>query len=195
MFEYQDEILAEDRSIKYYINCKGERVSFRQFIDLLQGDNTFRSFFIELLSEVSFRAYHWETPPVTANTEDQVFEFVVTRSPGIDLPPSIGPFAQYFTGDNPVAVFDNLGGDAKLVAPAPTDPQKNYSHISAFTEQAPLEQQHAFWQRVGQATEAELSDQPLWLNTAGGGVSWLHVRLDSAPKYYRHRPYTRYDGN
>ncbi|MGI9175867.1 MAG: DUF6940 family protein [Rhodothermales bacterium] len=24
----------------------------------------------------------------------------------------------------------------------------------------------------------------MWLSTAGGGVSWLHVRLDSRPKYY-----------
>ena len=25
---------------------------------------------------------------------------------------------------------------------------------------------------------------PTWLSTAGMGVSWLHVRLDSQPKYY-----------
>ena len=35
---------------------------------------------------------------------------------------------------------------------------------------------------------------PTWVSTAGGGVAWLHVRLDSAPKYYTHRPYTRFAG-
>ncbi len=30
---------------------------------------------------------------------------------------------------------------------------------------------------------------PLWLSTAGGGVAWLHVRLDSRPKYYGYSPY------
>ena len=31
--------------------------------------------------------------------------------------------------------------------------------------------------------------RPLWLNTSGAAVAWLHVRLDSSPKYYRHREY------
>ncbi len=30
---------------------------------------------------------------------------------------------------------------------------------------------------------------PVWLSTAGAGVSWLHVRLDDRPKYYGHGPY------
>jgi len=30
---------------------------------------------------------------------------------------------------------------------------------------------------------------PTWLSTAGGGVAWLHVRLDTRPKYYRYNPY------
>jgi len=34
-----------------------------------------------------------------------------------------------------------------------------------------------------------LSSRPVWLSTAGGGVSWLHVRLDDRPKYYHHAAY------
>lgn len=30
---------------------------------------------------------------------------------------------------------------------------------------------------------------PLWVSTSGLGVSWLHVRLDSRPKYYTYAPY------
>ena len=37
--------------------------------------------------------------------------------------------------------------------------------------------------------QAALSEKPLWLSTAGGGVAWLHLRIDSRPKYYSHRPY------
>ena len=29
----------------------------------------------------------------------------------------------------------------------------------------------------------------LWVSTSGLGVYWLHVRLDSYPKYYQHAPY------
>ncbi len=28
-----------------------------------------------------------------------------------------------------------------------------------------------------------------WLNTEGGGVAWLHVRIDQRPKYYHYAPY------
>jgi hypothetical protein len=31
--------------------------------------------------------------------------------------------------------------------------------------------------------------RPLWLSTAGGGVDWVHMRLDDQPKYYRHLPW------
>jgi hypothetical protein len=36
--------------------------------------------------------------------------------------------------------------------------------------------------------------KPVWLSTAGAGVSWLHVRLDDRPKYYGYRPYQEASG-
>ena len=42
---------------------------------------------------------------------------------------------------------------------------------------------------VAAAVRRRVSDPPVWLSTAGMGVSWLHLRLDSQPKYYRHGPY------
>jgi hypothetical protein len=48
------------------------------------------------------------------------------------------------------------------------------------------------WRNVGETMQQRITDRPVWLNTAGGGVSWLHVRLDSWPKYYRFRPYTEF---
>ena len=37
--------------------------------------------------------------------------------------------------------------------------------------------------------QRRLSAKPVWLSTAGAGVSWLHVRLDDRPKYYGYAPY------
>ena len=34
-----------------------------------------------------------------------------------------------------------------------------------------------------------LCEQPRWLSTAGMGIPWVHVRIDSYPKYYRFPPY------
>ena len=35
--------------------------------------------------------------------------------------------------------------------------------------------------------------QPTWLSTEGSGVPWLHVRLDSYPKYYHTDAYRSYE--
>jgi len=51
------------------------------------------------------------------------------------------------------------------------------------------EQNHALWRIVGAAVRERLGERRLWISTAGGGVAWLHVRLDSSPKYYGFRPY------
>ena len=194
MYHYQKSQLAGN-AIKYRLYQQNNQLRFSKFLRLLKEEKPFRSF-IELLAGIPFRAWQWETPPVTSSTVDQRFEFVVTDSPRIDLPPDPGPFQRYFSRldkEESVAVFDNLGGDAKLVAPAPKSKDLNYSHIAVFTQHAPGKQQHALWQKTGELTEKQLSGRPLWLNTAGGGVAWLHIRLDSRPKYYRHRPYTKMD--
>ncbi len=192
MYQSQKKTLIDGQSHKFILYRQDEQLRYRDFIILLQDDDEFRLFFINLLSDIPFHAYQWETPPVTSDSTDQPFEFVVHNSPGIDLPPEPGPFQQYFDDTNEgheIVVFNNLGNDARLIAPTPKGEGLNYSHIGVFTESAPMEQQQVLWQTVGQATEELISDQPLWLNTAGGGVAWLHVRLDSRPKYYRHRPY------
>lgn len=189
MYTVERTTVKKDKTYKYQLYRQEGPLSFAEFLALLEQTEEFRQFYIDLLANIPIRAYHWETPPVTKNTVNQPFEFVCSRAPGIDLPPDPGPFQQYFQADKEVTVFDNLGGDAKLIAPAPPDKQLNYSHIGAFTENAPKAQQLALWQTVGSITKTLISNQPTWLNTAGGGVAWLHVRLDSSPKYYRHYPY------
>ena len=48
------------------------------------------------------------------------------------------------------------------------------------------------WAAVGVAVKEALGEQPLWVSTSGLGVYWLHVRLDSSPKYFQHTPYKLY---
>lgn len=194
MYRFKKNALQKGESYKYILFWKEKPLLFENFLSLLKKEAFFRSFFIDLLDNISFHAYQWETPPVTLSSVDKPFEFVVTDSPGIDLPPDPGPFQRYFSEleqNETVADFPNLGGDARLIAPAssPKHNDLNYSHIGIFTQNAPENEQHALWQKTGEVTEELLSDRPLWLNTAGGGVAWLHIRLDSRPKYYRHRPY------
>jgi hypothetical protein len=85
-----------------------------------------------------------------------------------------------------------LGGDATLVAPCSRGAQWHYGHLAAFTRSAAAAQQMALWKAVGTAMRRTLEARgagQTWLNTEGSGVPWLHVRLDSTPKYYHYDAY------
>ncbi len=175
------------------ILCDGVPVSYAEIIDRWQCDSDFRDFFIGLLAATPFKAYLWETPPITRMTATRAFECVLVESPELArLRPDPATFAQHFEAteaETEVASFWNLGGDARLVAPKPRASLIAYPHLAAFSRAAPAPQQHAFGSTVGTKVAGSLSDRPLWLSTCGLGVAWLHVRLDSRPKYYTFQPY------
>lgn len=193
MYSSQREVLQDGRAHRFEILGDGSPLSYADALDRWRRDAAFRSFFLELLQEAPFSAYRWETPPVTTGTLGQPFEFALVDDPRLDIPPDPSPFASHFArADTEVVVFENLGGDAELVAPCPCGPESAYGHLAAFARGAPAWQNHALWQTVAEAMERRAGDRPIWLSTAGGGVAWLHVRLDSRPKYYRYRPYVEF---
>jgi hypothetical protein len=169
-------------------------LSFRQVVELWQVSEEFRTFFTAAITESSFDAFFWETPPVMEATLERPFEFVLVASESLArLRPDPSPFQSHFASQRsePVLTFPNLGGDALLVVPAPVvDKDKGcYTHLARFLHDAPRTQVDAFWRSVGRAMQDRISIDPVWLSTAGMGVSWLHLRLDSRPKYYRYEPY------
>jgi hypothetical protein len=193
MFDAHIDLLEAGRVRKYRLVRADAPLRYTDAIDRWRHDAAFRMYFISLLTEAPFSVYRWETPPATTGTAERAFEFVLVDSPGLAPVPDPYAFADYFApadSDDGIVVFENLGRDATLVVPSPRGPETAYNHLAAFTRQAPAFQNQALWQRVGDAMHGRLSDRPVWLSTAGGGVSWLHVRLDDRPKYYRHRPYT-----
>lgn len=193
MFESQIEILNRGYVRKVFILRNAHRLRYDEVLKLWQDDAEFRSFFLSILAEAPFSAYRWETPPITTATADRVFEFVLLDDPGLDRTPDTQTFSRYFDTDSPegIVAFPNLGNDAFLVVPSPRGAASAYGHLAAFVRQASLSQNHALWQQVGQVMEQQLNRKPIWLSTAGGGVSWLHVRLDSYPKYYGFSPYRK----
>lgn len=163
-------------------------VSYAAALDLLQESIEFRNLLTQALTSSPYQAFRWETPPITVNTVDRPFEFVVVDSPELERQPDVTTFQAHFNSSLVVS-FRNLGGDAMMVVPCPHSAPAAYTHLAAFMRQAPAHQIHTLWQRVGQAVSQHLSSRPLWLSTAGGGVAWLHVRLDSRSKYYSYTPY------
>lgn len=194
MFEANREIL--DPGVhRYTLSRDGEPVSRARALDFLERDGEFRRLLIDLMAESPFQAFRWETPPLTRELANRNFEFVLLDSPFLAVSPDTRSFARYFRDDDDrdIVCFDNLGGDALLIVPSPRAPASVYSHLAAFVRGAPTAQVHALWSTVGRTVKRVLDNPPLWVSTAGGGVAWLHVRLDSRPKYYAYGPYVAGD--
>ena len=91
-----------------------------------------------------------------------------------------------------------MSKDAILIVPQPVAEASAYGHLAAFVRLAPVPQRQSLWSAVGETLGRRVGEKPVWLSTAGTGVSWLHVRLDDRPKYYgypltlhvAHRPVT-----
>ena len=187
------EVVEEDRVTKYCPLENEQSLSYNDVITYWQKNQQFRQFFTELLKESSYPAYRWETPAVTNTSVDRDFEFVLINAPGLDRTVDEKSFTSEFSKsenkNSSVLTFSNLSGDATMVVPCHVSDKSNYGHLAAFIRLADPEQVDELWQAVGIAMQKRSSDKPIWLSTAGMGVSWLHVRLDSRPKYYGHQPY------
>jgi hypothetical protein len=167
-------------------------VTFRRFFELLGTDDGFADWYTAELVAFDAEAFYWELPPLTTATLDGDAEFVLIEAPLLArFPPERAPFDEHFRrapGED-VIVFPNLGGDAVMVVPCPRGPDEHYPHLAVFLRNAPKDQVRALWLRTAEEMLRHVGDRPTWLSTAGGGVAWLHVRLDSRPKYYSHTPY------
>mmetsp|Transcript_7422 Transcript_7422/g.17898 ORF Transcript_7422/g.17898 Transcript_7422/m.17898 type:complete len:133 (-) Transcript_7422:123-521(-) len=103
-------------------------------------------------------------------------------------------------GGKGVQVFPNLGHDALLVVPPEVrSAPDSAAHLAAFVRGAPEADQQALFKALGEAIHTEAgptaslqkgsNETALWVNTEGSGVPFLHVRLDTRPKYYHHAAY------
>jgi hypothetical protein len=177
--------LPKVKGVRVDVNYKSRPATFAEVIHAWQYDTRFRSWFNSLLSHAPYEAFRWETPAVSASNISRPFECVLLDSPGLKVPADSQAFAkQFIAKDENVVTFPNLGGDAILAVPCPIADQSAYSHLAAFVRNAPESQRQALWKAVGVAMQGRIGKKPVWLSTAGAGVSWLHVRLDDRPKYY-----------
>ena len=193
MFDASVEIVEPSRIARYRLTRDGVALSYSEVLQLWQADVDFCNYYTGLLAASPFSAFRWETPAVTRSGIDQTFEFVLLDAPRFSTRTTDSKtFEDYFTSDDTeggIVSFMSLGGDSQLIVPSPRTEISAYGHLAAFLRQAPQRQLDAFWRVVSTAVQSRIGEKPLWLNTAGGGVARLHVRLDSRPKYYGYAPY------
>ena len=175
---------------KYKISENKKTISFRKWISLLKDDVDFVDFFTEILISSKHIAFFWEVKSVDKNKLEVDFEFVLVESNSLPkITADEQTFKKYFKEGQKVVSFSNLGGDAQLVVPTPQIDPSNYAHLAIFVRNAPKDQIRKFWQTTGEVYEQKIGAKTVWLSTAGLGVSWLHIRIDSRPKYYRFQEY------
>lgn len=189
MWAVQQSELPSGRGVRFEIEYSSAPATSAEVIAAWRTDATFRTFFNALLAETPFTAFRWETPGVTIATLDRPFECVLLDDPWLARRPDPTAFAEHFTQSQSVVAFPNLGRDAVLVVPCPLADHSAYGHLAAFVRHAPGAQRDALWLAVGDAMAKRVGDRPVWLSTAGAGVSWLHVRLDDRSKYYGYAQY------
>lgn len=193
MFAATTEIIEPDRVTKYRITGDGRMLTYSDVLDLWAEDVDFRTYFTSVLGESEFSAFRWETPALSRALIDRPFEFVLIASLGFATRATDkGTYSEYFVDDDAdfgVVTFPNLRGDSTLIVPSPRTDDDVYGHLAAFVRGAMKEQSDALWRVVGVTMKSLVGDRPIWLSTAGGGVAWLHVRIDSRPKYYGYSPY------
>lgn len=195
--------------LRFFCVDKPMQLTWADVIDLWRTDRSFQLQFTKALAGAPHPAFLWETPPLTHAQRHAIpFECVAVPSHHLaSISADPRPFSRFITpgrGTGRAVSFDNLRGDAHLVVPCENEEAVRrsdapgaldmYAHLAVFVRSCTDEQAAALWSAVGTAVDSALRSRgsaPTWVSTHGLGVSWLHVRLDTQPKYYHHQPYTR----
>ncbi len=188
-------LTEQDKYVRLNILEDDKPLSFRQVFNYWKESKEFVDFYVSLINSFKYLAFYWEQPGLTSNYLDYKYEFILKPSPRLDKRNvNEKAFSKYLDLEDDVVIFDNLGKNAKLVVPTKKQDAETYKHISRFLRSAPINQVHDLFKKIGQIIFTEISDKDMiWLNTAGLGVIWLHVRLDTVPKYYKTKPYKESD--
>ncbi len=174
-----------------------QRLSRAAFFRALRDEPALRTVLTEGLLGLGLAAIAWETAPVSVESAERPMEQLALPHPALaraEADPL--PFSEHIAsgaGTGEVRWFTNFGADAKLIVPCAPTPgpgglrQSGYGHLLSFLRAAPPAQRDGLWRVVGELACEHLASSaaPLWVSTAGMAVSWVHVRLDLRPKYYR----------
>ena len=183
---------SKSNRFTFHLEENGTLMSNRQFLTQLSKNEEFANWYNRQLADCDFDAFFWENKPVTKENVDEIYECTIVKSSQLErVSPDSTTFNSYFSPDSDTVTFPNLGGDAQLIVPCPVADKSVYTHIGSFVRSAPGHQIKEFWTRVGEEMLDHVQQEPRWLSTSGLGVYWLHVRIDSVPKYYQTDAYKR----
>lgn len=196
---------------KYTMLENDNEMTYGRFLDIISEPfsstigNQFRRLLIDTIRNFPSEAFFFECIPITqSELYSKAMEFVILESKELTtiiVDPS--PFKDKFKGlerNQQITSFSNLGGDSLLVVPAPilintktNLPDQLYAHLANFIRKGTRIQIELLLLKCGEEIKNILAsskpNEKKWWSTSGLGVSYLHMRIDSVPKYYNYIPY------
>lgn len=187
---HAETIEASYKNFKFSVfEGKVELLNF-DFLKRLKDSEAFRNWYSNTLTACGFDAFFWENRPFTMSTLFKPYECNIVHSTYLaSQAPDTRTFRDYFEKKEEVVSFMNLGNDARLIVPVPSSHGDDFAHLARFLRNADINHINTFWKTVADATLQRISQKPVWLSTSGLGVYWLHVRIDTYPKYYQTEEY------
>lgn len=178
----ETEIADRRTALIIFVDKQSIPFSWENIAQALIDDASFRDRWNQTWANLPFD-FEWKPVPIHPYTA-QTHPFFAIVFPSTFQPADSTDFQSYLQGlkkEGLTAYFPNFSGDAHLLIPRETGA---YGHIATFCRTAPTAAKQALWQRVGElCTNAIAQQTPVWCNTHGHGVPWLHIRFDKRLKY------------
>jgi len=196
MHEFGFEIKEQDEdTVRFRLKKGNKNLTFKDVFELWKSNSAFVEFYKDELIKFDYQAFYWEHPAIKKEFLEKKYECILQRSRPLEyLPCDENAFKEYIHVKGQVSDFINIGKDARLIVPTKRTDKEIYNHMGKFIRLAEREQVIEVFKRVGIAIFEEIEKQKLiWLNTAGLGVIWLHIRMDTRPKYYKTKWYKEPD--
>lgn len=193
---YTVKIIAQnENAIRFSILKEDEPLTFQEVFNLWEKEAAFIKFYVNALISIDYTAFYWEHPALKTAYLEKRYECILQRSQPLEhLPINEKVFSDYIYSVEDVVDFMNLGKNARLVVPTKKSEEAIYNHLGKFIRLAEEQQVISVFNRIGKVVKLELENQEfIWLNTAGLGVIWTHIRMDTRPKYYKTANYRRKD--
>lgn len=190
--DYKIDLVAKSEDAARFRLKKGDNhLKFKEVFELWQDNTAFINFYKDELIKLNYPAFYWEHPALKTEFLNKNYECILLRSGRLEkLPVNEQAFKEHLSKKEEVVDFMNLGKNARLVVPTKKSEQAIYNHMGKFIRMASQKQITEVFKKIGQAITEEIEKQPIvWLNTAGLGVIWVHIRMDTRPKYYKTKQY------
>ena len=166
-----------------FIDANADRITFRQFFQLMGSNEAFRKVFIGALADSELKSFVWEMPAIGKRSLVYEFECALTEVP----PPKkvrVRPakFADHFSDEESVVAFARAEGEGAIVVPCPRQAEGWYADVATFIRRVHPTQVDALWQKVAETAKGMLGAEKIRACSSTPGAPWLHFEIGPLPK-------------